>query len=234
MMRRHNLIALLAITLGLLAVVTADGIVLSQWHVSHWRSSDDGDGLTIRPDSSPTSSAGERTTVILHDGRECPAELLGADRSQDISLLQLLDPGPYPHAPIHATVPIEVGDFVLKIGHAMGFREGRSAPVRLGRVIAGNDTVFGTDCGWSGGDSGGPYFTLDGQLVGIMRGSNPTLLSTRHDATFQRRTDGLNMSDVSGSRFAFLLPRTWCRHLNKPSRSFRLSDCKSSWTRQTC
>ena len=114
-------------------IITADGIVLSQWHVSHWkiRRWD----TTIRPGSSPTGSAGDRTTVILHDGRECPAELLGANRTHDVSLLRLLEPGPYPHVPIRATAPVEVGDWVLKIGHPLGYRKGRSAPVRLGRVI---------------------------------------------------------------------------------------------------
>ena len=93
----------------------------------------------IRPDTSPTGSAGDRTTVILHDGRECPAELLGANRTHDVSLLRLLEPGPYPHVPIRATAPVEVGDWVLKIGHPLGYRKGRSAPVRLGRVICGTD-----------------------------------------------------------------------------------------------
>ena len=30
-------------------LITVDGIVLSQWHVSHWKVSEDGDGATIRP-----------------------------------------------------------------------------------------------------------------------------------------------------------------------------------------
>ena len=123
-------------------------------------------------ETSPTGSAGDRTTVILHDGRECPAELLGANRTHDVSLLRLLEPGPYPHVPIRATAPVEVGDWVLKIGHPLGYRKGRSAPVRLGRVICGTEEFFGTDCMLSGGDSGGPYFSLDGQLLGIMYGGD--------------------------------------------------------------
>ena len=148
-------------------IITADGIVLSQWHVSHWKASEDGDGTTIRRGSSPSGSAGDRTTVILHDGRECPAELLGANQTHDVSLLRLLEPGPYPHVPIRATAPVEVGDWVLKIGHPLGYRKDRSAPVRLGRVICGTKEVFGTDFMWAGGDSGGPTFSLDGQLLGV-------------------------------------------------------------------
>jgi S1-C subfamily serine protease len=91
-------------------IITGDGLVLSQWHVSHWKDPEDGDGATSQADSSSTYSAGDRTTVILHDGRECPAELLGANRTHDVSLLRLLEPGPYPHVPIRATARVEAGD----------------------------------------------------------------------------------------------------------------------------
>jgi hypothetical protein len=169
-------------------IITSDGLVLSQWHVSHGKDSEDGDGATSRVDSSSTYSAGERTTVILHDGRECPAELLGANRTQDVSLLRLLEPGPYPHVPIRATTPVEVGDWVFKIGHPLGYRKGRSAPVRLGRVICGTQEFFGTDCMVAGGDSGGPYFNLDGQLLGIVHGGDGRIaLMHHHDASFRVR-----------------------------------------------
>lgn len=173
-------------------IVTADGIVLSQGHVSHWTFS--------RPESSPTGSAGDRTTVILHDGRECPAELLGANRTHDVSLLRLLEPGPHPHVSISATAPVAVGAWVLKVGHPLGYRKGRSAPVRLGRVIGGTAEIFGTDCMFTGGDSGGPYFNLDGQLVGIpYRGPFP-MRPYLSDVNFFRRNGGMNLLSVTGSK----------------------------------
>jgi len=176
-------------------IITADGIVLSQGHVSHWKFRD-----TFRPGSSPTGSAGDRTTVILHDGRECPAELLGANRTHDVSLLRLLEPGPYPHVPIRATAPVAVGDLVLKIGHPLGYRKGRSAPVRLGRVTGGTAEIFGTDCMVTGGDSGGPYFSLDGQLVGIVYfGAFPMRMHLA-DTSFYRRNGGSGLFKVTGSK----------------------------------
>jgi serine protease Do len=179
-------------------IITADGIVLSQWHVSHLKRAEHG---AVSMETSPTGSAGDRTTVILHDGRECPAELLGANRTHDLSLLRLLEPGPYPHVPIRATAPVEVGDWVLKIGHPLGYRKGRSAPVRLGRVICGTEEIFDTDCMLSGGDSGGPYFRLDGQLVGIDYGGDGFLaLMYRHDASFFGRKGGLDLWSVTGSK----------------------------------
>jgi len=146
-------------------IVTEDGIVLSQWHVSHLRDDASDEGPS-GPDS-PSYSAGEETTVILHDGRECRAELLGANITHDVSLLRLLEPGPYPHVPIRPENQVQVGDWVLKIGHPLGYRRDRPAPVRLGRVLDRIDEIFSTDCAFCGGDSGGPYFNLDGELVGI-------------------------------------------------------------------
>jgi serine protease Do len=182
-------------------IITGDGLVLSQWHVSHWKDPEDGDGATSQADSSSTYSAGDRTTVILHDGRECPAELLGANRTHDVSLLRLLEPGPYPHVPIRATTSVEVGDWAFKIGHPLGYRKGRSAPVRLGRVICGTEEFFGTDCMLSGGDSGGPYFSLNGQLLGIVHsGDGRIALMHQHDASFFVRKGGWSLWSVTGSK----------------------------------
>ncbi|WP_337176206.1 trypsin-like peptidase domain-containing protein [Paludisphaera sp.] len=144
-------------------IVTADGLVLSQWHVSHKNESQ---GVET------SRTPGDRTTIILHDGRERPAELLGADRSHDVSLLRLLDPGPHPHVPIRPEVPVAAGDWVLKIGHPLGYQKGRPAPVRLGRVTWGTAELFGAESMVVGGDSGGPYFDLDGRLLGILCGTN--------------------------------------------------------------
>ena len=180
-------------------IITADGIVLSQWHVSHEKPSEDGHQAEYQADR-PTGSAGERTTVILHDGREYPAELLGANRDYDLSLLRLLEPGPYPHVPLRATAPVEAGDWVLKIGHPLGYRKDRSAPVRLGRVIGGTEEFFATDCMGAGGDSGGPFFSLDGQLLGIVNRNDGRLaLGRDHDAGFNRR-GGFSLWQVAGSK----------------------------------
>jgi S1-C subfamily serine protease len=50
----------------------------------------------------------------------------------------------------------------------MGYRQGRPPVVRLGRVLFQHSDVFITDCLNTGGDSGGPFFDLDGRLVGII------------------------------------------------------------------
>jgi len=143
-------------------IITADGLVLSQYHVSH---------MLDQADYQKSRKPGERTKVILHDGRTREAELLGAARSYDLSLLRLIQPGPYPHAPLDDKATVKSGDVVLKIGHPMGYRPGRAPVVRAGRVLYVQDDSFVSDCLMIGGDSGGPFFDLDGRLVGIVRNS---------------------------------------------------------------
>ena len=78
-------------------IITKDGIILSQFHVSHRLKWKPGEPYRSR-------QPGERTMVILSNGRKIEAELLGADATFDLSLLRLLEPGPYPHAALDPSV----------------------------------------------------------------------------------------------------------------------------------
>jgi serine protease Do len=146
-------------------IITADGLILSQFHISHRLPWKPGDPVRTR-------LPGERTTVILSDGRKLEAELLGADSTFDLSLLRLLEPGPHPHATLDPASTCRVGDWVLKLGHPMGYRRDRPPVVRLGRVLFQNKDIFVTDCLTTGGDSGGPFFDLQGRLVGIIHSND--------------------------------------------------------------
>ncbi len=143
-------------------IITEDGLILSQFHVSH----------RLNHDPVTSRQPGERTMVILSDGRKIEAELLGADMTFDLSLLRLLEPGPYPHVPLDPAASVDLGDWVLKLGHpqSLGYRRDRPPVVRLGRVLFQNRDIFVTDCFITGGDSGGPFFDIEGRLVGIIDG----------------------------------------------------------------
>jgi len=141
-------------------IITADGLILSQAHVSHRLAWKPGDPVRSR-------EPGERAKVILSDGRRIEAELLGADLTFDLSLLRFLQPGPYPHSPLDPSAKVGLGDWVLKLGHPTGYRRDRPPVVRLGRVLFRHSDIFVTDCLLTGGDSGGPFFDLEGRLVGI-------------------------------------------------------------------
>ena len=154
-------------------IISADGLVLTQAHVSHllpWKPGDPATGQG--PSRDRCRRPGERAAVVFSDGRRVRAELLGADLMRDLSLLQLPGPGPYPHLPLDPGASVGVGDWALKLGHPVGYRRGRPPVVRLGRVLARDGDHFVTDCFINGGDSGGPFVDLDGRLVGILHLGN--------------------------------------------------------------
>jgi S1-C subfamily serine protease len=141
-------------------IISPEGLILSQAHVTH-------------PEG---AKPGTTTTVRLHDTTAAEAELLGADRLHDISLLRLTKPGPYPFAPLADRHPAP-GDLVLKMGYPgpLFYRKHRPPEVRLGTILAARSDAFLTDCRINGGDSGGPYFDLDGRVIGILKASGPLL-----------------------------------------------------------
>ena len=104
-----------------------------------------------------------------------PREIGKLFPSRSLALLRLTDPGPHPHAPLKPGALVEVGDWVLKLGHPWGYRRDRPAVVRSGRVVAQAEGGFVADCPVTGGDSGGPYFNLDGDLVGISHNGSSDL-----------------------------------------------------------
>lgn len=106
--------------------------------------------------------------VLFQDGKEFQAKVLGANRTKDIAMLQMITLGNYPHAEVGSSDHLKVGDFVVTMGHAGGFEILRKPPVRFGRVISKNPNGFFTsDCTMIGGDSGGPVFDLNGKIIGI-------------------------------------------------------------------
>ncbi len=152
-------------------IISPEGLILSQAHVTHPENA--------RP--------GAKTTVILHDGTVAEAEVLGADRVHDLSLLRLVKPGPYPYTPL-ADRDLAPGDGVLKLGYPapLRYRKGRPPEVRFGRVLTTTAYTFLVDCRINGGDSGGPFLDLDGRLVGILKVTTPILDEPSQKAVFTR------------------------------------------------
>lgn len=128
-------------------VIVADGLVLTAGHVIR------------RP--------GQKVTLVLHDGRRVEGESLGLNDNTDTGLIRITEPGDYPAVPMGKMAPLQLGTWCFELGHPGGRREA-GAPLRLGRVLAGIDEGWlTTDCTMSGGDSGGPLFDLDGNVIGI-------------------------------------------------------------------
>ena len=141
-------------------IVNSNGLILTAGHVM--------------------ASDKKQYTVILPSGRELPAKPLGRNRDLDAGMVQLLEPGEYPFVELGDPETVELGDWCVCLGHPGGFKLGRSAPVRAGRVLELNNFDLVTDCALIGGDSGGPLFNLQGQLIGIHSSIGNSIAVNRH------------------------------------------------------
>ncbi|MEE9212738.1 MAG: trypsin-like peptidase domain-containing protein [Phycisphaeraceae bacterium] len=128
-------------------VVSADGYVLTVAHIAG------------RP--------GRQCTILFSDGRAVEAETLGVHHGVDAGLIKITEAGDWPHAAMGDSGGLKPGDWCVALGHPGGFDAQRGAPVRLGRVIVVTRRIVGSDATLVGGDSGGPLFDLDGNVIGI-------------------------------------------------------------------
>jgi serine protease Do len=113
----------------------------------------------------------------LADGQKLPAALVGQDSKTDLALLKVSPNGPLPAVSFADSDQSEVGDWVVAIGNPYGL----GGSVSVGIVSARNrelnlgsyDDFIQTDAAINSGNSGGPLFNLDGEVVGV----NSALLS---------------------------------------------------------
>jgi len=106
--------------------------------------------------------------VVFPDGSQERGEVLGLNFSRDAAMVQILGEGEWPFVEIGNSAELEVGDFVVALGHPKGFDPTRKPPVRFGRVMTMSGRGFiTTDCTLIGGDSGGPLFDTSGKVIGI-------------------------------------------------------------------
>ena len=131
-------------------IISEDGLILSQAHVTHKDRSD-----------------GDIVQVILADGKETTAKLVACDRGAEVSLAKIDGPGPFPHLQLSKRAP-KLGDYTIKLGHPGGLHPLRGMVARLGRVVSIEPNHVATDCLTIGGDSGGPFIDLDGELLGMV------------------------------------------------------------------
>ncbi len=121
--------------------------------------------------------------AVFPDGRRAKAVALGADRTRNVGMAKITEPGNYPCVELGKSADLKPGQWCLAMGHPGGVLEGRPPPVRLGRIlyIGKGDTAgdgIHTDATVISGDSGGPLLDLDGKLIGVH--SNIGLLVTQN------------------------------------------------------
>jgi len=128
-------------------IVSADGLILTAAHV--------------------TAGVDKELTVILNDGTKLKAVSMGLVSNTDAAMMRITEEGAYPYVEINRENDYKLGHWIFALGHSGGFDKERGPVVRLGRIVKDSEATMQTDCKVIGGDSGGPLFDLNGQLIGI-------------------------------------------------------------------
>lgn len=137
-----------------------------------------------------TQATGNNLTIVFPDGRRVKGTSLGANRTTDAGMARISEPGDYPFVELGSSDFLNLGDWVVAMGHPGGYSYERRPPVRLGRVWRRDlDGALFTSCPLIGGDSGGPLFDLEGRLVGIHSSIHGAVEMNRHVAIDTLRFD---------------------------------------------
>ena len=116
-------------------------------------------------------SDADEITVILHDDTNLKAEVVGRDTKTDIALLKVKTDKPLPAAIWGDSDASRVGDWVLAIGNPFGLGGSVTAGILSARQRDINsgpyDDFLQTDASINRGNSGGPMFNMDGEVIGI-------------------------------------------------------------------
>nr|WP_229597980.1 DegQ family serine endoprotease [Roseibium aggregatum] len=113
----------------------------------------------------------DEITANFNDGTKLKATLLGTDEKTDLAVLQVEPTTPLKAVQFGDSDAIRVGDWVMAIGNPFGL----GGTVTVGIVSARNrdinsgpyDNFIQTDASINRGNSGGPLFDMEGNVIGI-------------------------------------------------------------------
>jgi serine protease Do len=116
-------------------------------------------------------SEADEITVILNDGSRIKAELIGKDQKTDLALLRIKTDKQLKSVKFGDSDRIRLGEWVIAIGNPFSL----GGTVTAGIVSARNrdinsgpyDNYIQTDAAINRGNSGGPLFNLEGEVVGV-------------------------------------------------------------------
>lgn len=139
-------------SLGSGVILSADGIVVSNYHVV-------GMATDIR--------------VVTTDRREYNARVVLADQASDLAILQLEEAADLPFLDLRNSDQVEVGELALAIGNPFGVGQTVSSGIISGLARTGTASGEGfgyylqTDAAINPGNSGGALIDVNGDLIGI-------------------------------------------------------------------
>lgn len=128
-----------------------------------------GDGYIVT--NNHVVQGGQSFTVVLDDGAELDARLVGADQRTDLAVLKVDVDGDFTYVAFADDNEVRVGDWVVAIGNPFGLGGTVTAGIvsARGRDIGAGpyDDFIQIDAAVNRGNSGGPAFNLSGEVVGI-------------------------------------------------------------------
>ena len=143
-------------SLGSGFIISSDGFVVTNNHV-------------VSPDSRATL---EEITITMPDGREFEADLIGSDAASDLAVLKIKSDESFPFVQFGDSAEARVGEWVVAIGNPFGL----GGTVTSGIISAvyrntgqggAYDRYIQTDASINRGNSGGPLFDMQGNVIGI-------------------------------------------------------------------
>jgi len=137
-------------SLGSGFVIDASGIIVTNYHVI-----EDADEITAN----------------FNDGTKLPATLIGKDDKTDLAVIQVKPTKPLAALKFGNSAALRVGDWVMAIGNPFGLGGTVTVGILSARdrdINAGPyDDFLQTDAAINRGNSGGPLFNEDGEVIGI-------------------------------------------------------------------
>jgi serine protease Do len=143
-------------SLGSGFLISADGYIVTNNHVISG--------------GQPTNGPVGQITVTLSDRKEYQAKLIGRDPTSDLAVLKIEGTN-LPFVRFGDSARTRVGDWVIAIGQPFGLGGTVTAGIvsAIHRSVSGGpfDRYIQTDAAINSGNSGGPMFDLNGNVVGI-------------------------------------------------------------------
>jgi serine protease Do len=146
--------------------------------------------------------------VVLADGRQLDAEVVGSDADNDLAVLKVTARAPLPAARLGTSGDLMIGETVVAIGSPLGLKKTVTVGVvsALGRTIRNEDRVFNdfiqTDASINPGNSGGPLLNIDGDIIGI----NSAIIATAQNIGFAIPADKVRRIVTELTQFGKVRP----------------------------
>lgn len=136
-------------------IISADGYIVTNNHVISLDREGQADEVTVR----------------LSDGRQFKARIVGRDTESDLAVLKIDAPAPLPFVKFGESAKARAGDWIIAIGNPFGLggtvTSGIISSVSRSTGTGAYDRYIQTDASINSGNSGGPMFDMNGNVIGI-------------------------------------------------------------------